>query len=144
MGSYDATVSFYQEETMRRVLATAAVLTIALVIAAPSSAAKGPTLQSLQAQVTSLQKQVKKLKKDEQTTRNVALGAVVYTGCSLAVVADAFQGTWMTVTSGSTLFGAQTPVNDYNTCQAFSIVRAKSQVPPTVSVIQAVIDYFFK
>ena len=129
---------------MRRALAVAIVLTVALVIATPSGAATGPTLKSLQAQVTSLQKQVKALKTREQQDRVVAAAALVGVGCALAVTADALQGTWMTIPNGSTLFGAQTPVNDYGTCQALTVVRATNQVPPTVAVIQAVLDFFFK
>ena len=135
---------------MRRALAVVVVLAvavalavaIALVAVAPSGAAqaKGPTLKSLQAQITSLQKQVKTLKKQEASDHNLAAAAVVYSACGDAVLADALQGTWMTVPNGSTMFGAQTPVNDYDACKSFNIVRANVQTPPTVATIQAVLD----
>ena len=135
---------------MRRALATAAVLAIWLVPAAPAGAAGGPTLRSLQAQITTLKKQVKTLQKREKQDRTLVLGSLVYTGCSLSVIADTFQGTWTALDQRfqseghAALFGAQTPANDYTTCQAFSVVRAKNQVPPTISVIQALLDVLFK
>jgi capsule polysaccharide export protein KpsE/RkpR len=51
---------------MRQVLVLATLATVALLVVAPpagAAATKGPTLKSLQAQITSLQTQVKKLKK---------------------------------------------------------------------------------
>jgi hypothetical protein len=125
--------------------AVAVVLALALVAAAPVGAAgtKGPTLRSLQAQIKSLQKQVKTLKKQASVDRNFALGSFVYSGCAWAVTADALQNTWTTVdTKLPATFGPQTPVNDYNACQGFQIVRAKTQSPPTASVLQAVLDIF--
>jgi hypothetical protein len=133
---------------MRRAIVLA--LAVAALVAVTPAGAAGPTLRSLQAQVNVLKKQVKALQKKEKTDRNLALGGIVYTGCTLAVVADALQGTWLTVDGYVTgaghaaLFGPQTPVNDYQTCAAFSITRAKSQTPPTVAVIQALIDVLFK
>ena len=133
---------------MRRAFVLALTL-VTLAAAAPAGAA-GPTLKSLQAQVTTLKKQVKKLQAREKTDRNLALAGIVYTGCTLAVVSDALQGTWLTLdgyvssTGHAALFGPQTPVNDYQTCSAFTITRAKSPTPPTVAVIQALIDVLFK
>ena len=126
------------------------VLTVVTLAAAAPAGAAGPTLKSLQAQVTTLKKQVKKLQAREKTDRELAIAGIVYTGCSLAVVSDALQGSWLTldayVTSNGhpALFGAQTPVNDYQTCSAFNITRARSQTPPSVAVIQALIDVLFK
>jgi hypothetical protein len=134
---------------MRRAIVLALAVA-ALVVAAPAGAAKGPTLKSLQTQINVLKKQVKTLKTREATDRNLAIAGIVYTGCTLSVVADAVQGTWLTVDGYVTgaghaaLFGAQTPVNDYQTCGAFNITRAKSPTPPTVAVIQALIDVLFK
>src|SRR5204863_448711 len=80
-----------------------------------------------------------------------AVGGIVYAGCTLAVTADALQGTWMTIDGYVTgaghaaLFGTQTPVNDYQVCsQGFNITRSKNAVPPSVAVMQAVLDFFFK
>jgi len=125
------------------------VAVLALVVAAPAGA-KQPTLKSLQAQITVLNKKVKKLQAAQKVDRNLAIAGLVYAGCTLAVTADALQGTWMTVDGYVTgaghaaLFGTQTPVNDYQTCSAFQVTRVKSQVPPSVAVIQALLDVLFK
>ena len=125
------------------------VAVLALVIAAPAGA-KQPTLKSLQAQITVLNKKVKKLQAAQKVDRNLAIAGLVYAGCTLSVTADALQGTWMTVDGYVTgaghaaLFGTQTPVNDYQTCSAFQVTRVKSQVPPSVAVIQALLDVLFK
>jgi len=125
------------------------VAVLALVIAAPAGA-KQPTLKSLQAQITVLNKKVKKLQAAQKVDRNLAIAGLVYAGCTLAVTADALQGTWMTVDGYVTgaghaaLFGTQTPVNDYQTCSAFQVTRVKNQVPPSVAVIQALLDVLFK
>jgi len=115
--------------------------------AAPATAA-GPTLRSLQGQITTLKKQVKTLQKQVKADRNFALGAFVYSGCSWAVTADALQGTWTAldgrfVSEGhAALFGPQTPIDDFGICADFSIVRAKNQNPPTVGVFQALLNIF--
>ena len=133
---------------MRRV-APLIVAVLALTLAAPAGA-KGPTLKSLQAQITVLNKKVKKLQAAQKVDRNLAVAGLVYAGCTLAVTADALQGTWMTVdgyvtgTGHAALFGTQTPVNDYQTCAAFQVTRSKNQVPPSVAVIQALLDVLFK
>jgi hypothetical protein len=124
--------------------ALAAVLALALVVAAPATAA-GPTLRSLQAQITTLKKQVKTLQKRVKANENLTLGTLAYSGCSFAVTADAFQGTWTALDArlgAPPLFGTQTPVDDFGVCQAFSIVRAKNQNPPTVGVFQALLNIF--
>jgi hypothetical protein len=128
---------------MKRLL-LAAVLALMLVPAAPATAA-GPTLKSLQAQITTLKKQVKTLQKQVKTDRNFSLASLAYSGCSFAVTADAFQGTWTALDArlgAPPLFGVQTPVDDFGVCQAFSIVRAKNQNPPTVGVFQALLNVF--
>jgi hypothetical protein len=134
---------------MRRVVPFI-VAVLALTVAAPASA-KQPTLKSLQAQITVLQKKVKKLQAAQKVDRNIAVAGIVYTGCTAAVTADALQGTWMTIDGYVTgighpaLFGTQTPVNDYQVCsQGFNITRSKNAVPPSVAVMQAVLDFFFK
>lgn len=124
--------------------ALAAVLALALVAAAPATAA-GPTLKSLQAQITTLKKQVKTLQKRVKANEDLAFGSLAYSGCSFAVTADAFQGTWTALDArlgAPPLFGTQTPIDDFGLCQAFSIVRAKNQNPPTVGVFQALLNIF--
>ncbi len=125
-------------------LVLAAALALMLVPAAPA-AAKAPTLRSLQAQITTLKKQIKTLQKRVKANENLTLGSLAYSGCSFAVTADAFQGTWTALDArlgAPPLFGTQTPVDDFGVCQAFSIVRAKNQNPPTVGVFQALLNLF--
>ena len=128
-------------------LALAALLALVLVAAAPATAA-GPTLRSLQAQITSLKKQVKKLQKQVKDNQTLAVAGLAYGACTSAVTADALHGTWTAldgrfVSQGqAALFGVQTPVNDFNFCQGFSVVRARNQNPPTVSVFQALLNIF--
>jgi hypothetical protein len=132
-----------EEAEMKR-LVLAAVVALMLVPAAPATAA-GPTLRSLQAQITTLKKQVKTLQKRVKANENLTLGTLAYSGCSFAVTADAFQGTWTALDArlgAPPLFGTQTPVDDFGVCQAFSIVRAKNQNPPTVGVFQALLNIF--
>jgi len=132
---------------MRKAIAVAAVAAMGLV-AAPSGSAKGPTLRSLQAQITSLQKQVKTLKKRVTQAEDVGLVALVYSGCSVAVNADAFQDTfsgldgYFAARSLPPYFGAQAIVNDYGACGAFEIVRAHNQSPPNTNVHRALLDIF--
>ena len=57
------TVAQPSEEAEMKRLVLAAVVALMLVPAAPATAAKGPTLRSLQAQITTLKKQVKTLQK---------------------------------------------------------------------------------
>jgi hypothetical protein len=132
-----------RRQTMKK-LVLAAVLALTLVAAAPATAA-GPTLKSLQAQITTLKKQVKTLQKQVKQDRSFSLASLAYSGCSFAVTADAFQGTWTALDAkfgAPPLFGAQTPVDDFGVCQAFSIVRVKNQNPPTVGVFQALLNVF--
>jgi hypothetical protein len=133
---------------MRRALATAAAALAAAVVAAPAFAAT-PTERKLQAQVKVLQAQtrvlqgqVKTLQKSVKQARSIAVLSAVYSGCATAATADALQGTWTTIDAhfGTSLFGAQTPVNDYNACQqGLNITRAKNT--PTVSVFQALLTF---
>jgi uncharacterized protein YycO len=132
---------------MRKALAIAAVASLVAVPAAVAgSAKKGPTLRSLQAQITSLQKQVKALKKKTALAQDIAVVSLAYGACSTAVTADTFQDTFAGVeghfTHTGTYFGAQTAVNDYQACSALEVVRAHSQSPPTTSVLAALLDLF--
>jgi hypothetical protein len=133
---------------MRRAIATAAVLAIGLVAAAPAGAAGGPTLRSLQTQVTTLKKQVKALKKQTTQARNIAIASLAFGACSTAVTADTLQSTWTGLDSYFAAhslpgyFGAQTAVSDYDACRALQISRVQNQSPPTVSVLRALLDLF--
>jgi hypothetical protein len=136
---------------MRQVLAIATLAAIGLVIGvspAGAGATKGPTLKSLQKQISALQKQVKTLKKRVATDEDGILVSLAYTACSTAATADAFQDTWtgldsyFAANSLPAYFGAQTAVNDYQACEVFSVVRAHNQHPPTTAVQRALLDLF--
>jgi hypothetical protein len=135
---------------MRQVLTIAAGAAIVLLVASPAGAgsAKAPTLKSLQAQITSLQKQVKTLKKREALAENVIGLTLEYSVCSTAVTADSFQDTftgldgYFAARTQPPYFGTQTPVNDYKTCQDFQIVRAHNQSPPNTNILRALLDIF--
>jgi hypothetical protein len=135
---------------MRQVLTIAAVAAVVLLVASPAGAgsAKAPTLKSLQAQITSLQKQVKTLKKREALAENVIGLTLEYSVCSTAVTSDAFQDTftgldaYFVAHSLPPYFGAQAAVNDYKTCGDFQVVRAHNQSPPNTNILRALLDIF--
>ena len=134
---------------MRKALAIAAVASLAIVPAAGAgSAKKGPTLRSLQGQITSLKKQVNALKKKTKLAEDIAVVALAYGACSTAVTADTFQDAFVGVdghfthTAGTNYFGTQSALNDYGACQAFEITRAHNQSPPTTAVLAALLDLF--
>jgi hypothetical protein len=133
---------------MRKALAIAAVASLAIVPAAGAGAKKGPTLRSLQTQITSLKKQVNTLKKRTTLAENIAVVALAYGGCSTAVTADTFQDTFVGVDGhftqkvGTNYFGTQSALNDYGACSALEITRAHNQSPPTTAVLAALLDLF--
>src|SRR3954447_7636330 len=98
---------------------------------------QGPTLKSLAAPVKSLQKQVTTLKKRAATDEGVIGLTLEYSVCAVAVTADTFQDTFTQLG-----YGAQTPVNDYKSCQDFQIVRAHNQSPPNTNILRALLDIF--
>ena len=89
---------------MRTGLVTTLVaLAVAGVLAAPAASAT-PTerkltrqIKTMQRQVKVLQAQVKKLRTDMRDVQGVAASALVFSACSTAATADAFQGTWETI-----------------------------------------------
>jgi hypothetical protein len=133
---------------MRQVLALAAVAAAALLLAASpagASSTKAPTLKSLAAQVKSLQTQVTKLKKQVTTDENIIGLTLTYSVCSTAVTADTFQDTFTALDSRISptgYFGAQTALNDYQSCSDLQIVRAHNQSPPNTNVLHALLDLF--
>jgi hypothetical protein len=133
---------------MRHVLALAAVTAVALLLVASpaeASSAKGPTLKSLAAQVKTLQTQVTKLKKQVTTDENILGLTLTYSVCSTAVTADTFQDTFTGLDTRITTpgyFGAQSALNDYQSCSDLQIVRAHNQSPPNTNVLHALLDLF--
>jgi hypothetical protein len=134
---------------MRQVLAIAAAAAIGLLVASPAGAGstKGPTLRSLQAQITGLQKQVTTLKKRAARDESVIGLTLEYSVCSTAVAADAFQDTftgldgYFAARGMPAYFGTQSAVNDYKTCQDFEVVRAHNS-PPNTNILRALLDIF--
>lgn len=133
---------------MKRFIAPAAIVA-ALVLAVPSQAARAPTNRQLAKQIKTLRAQVTALQKQVREARLVALGALAYSGCSVAVTADAFQGTWATIDDVSNranppraIYGPQQAVNDFGVCNAFRITRAPTQVPPTTAVFNSLLILF--
>jgi hypothetical protein len=136
---------------MKQVLAVAAVVAVVLVVAAApagAGATKGPTLRSLQAQITALKKQVTTLKKRVVRDETFIDISLAYSVCSTAVTADTFQDTWTSLDgvftghSWAAYFGAQTAVNDYQACAALQIVRAHNQRPANSNVLRSLLDLF--
>lgn len=130
-------------------LALIAVLVAGLLLSVAPAQAATPTNRQLARQIKTLQKQVKALQAQVRQAREFALVSVVYSACGLAVTADAFQGTWATIddvsnraTAPRTIFGPQTPVNDYQTCGALRITRTPGQVPPNMSVFSSMLAIF--
>jgi hypothetical protein len=140
---------------MKRVLVTAIISLFALSVASPAPAA-GPTTTALAKQIKGLQKTVKTLQKDVKTLK-IQLGvaredaelqataALTYAACLTAVTADALQGTWTALDirfGGPPVFGPQTPVNDFRTCEALRIARAlttQTRTTPDVSVFNSLL-----
>ncbi|HMJ00384.1 MAG TPA: hypothetical protein VK488_11170 [Gaiellaceae bacterium] len=128
---------------MKRLIAAAVMVAVALVLAAPAQSA-GPTNRQLARQIKTLQKQVKTLQKQVKTADLHAAIAIVYAGCATAVTADAFQGTWTVIdqVNGAPIFGPQVAVNDFGVCDAVQITRAPTQMPPNVSVFNSLLALF--
>jgi hypothetical protein len=142
---------------VRTALVTALVALFAVgAMAAPASSAT-PTERKLSRQIKTMQRQVKVLQGQVRTMRrqittaqNIAVGGVLFTACSTAATADAFQGTWETideVRAGVSLpdrYGAPTPVADpLNSCQELEVQRQPpTTLPPTTSVFAALLNLF--
>ena len=125
---------------MKRLIVLASATLALTVPAANAAAASGPTM----AQFKALQAQLKKDEKKITDLGNGLNGAFALILCQNAVTADAFQGTWqqedaLVMSLGKpTVYGAQTPISDLNTCGSFRtpIVRSHA-VPPNTSVFSA-------
>src|ERR687888_632198 len=111
---------------MKRAFATTTVVLAACIFASPA-AALTPVERQLRAQVKTLQAQTKKLN-TQVTNLSRGIGATLaYSACNTAVTADALQGTWLTLDQKlGTTFGAQTALNDFNSCTALQVNRART------------------
>lgn len=143
---------------MRTALVTALVaLAAAGALAAPASSAT-PTDRKLARQIKVMQRQVKVLQGQVRTLRNqmrdvqaVSSVAVIFSACTAAATADAFQGTWETIDRNAAAdtpptpdqYAAQTAVADpLNSCQLLEIQRQPNTVPPTTNVFAALLNLF--
>jgi hypothetical protein len=137
-------VFFFREVAMKRVIAAAALVVALLAVTAAPATAATPSPKRMAAQIRTLQKQVKTLRKQVKQLQTIANVEAALVLCSDAATADALQGTWTTIErhegTGTTMFGAQSPVNDLQACQALGIRRATMQ--PTVSALQSIINLF--
>ena len=134
---------------------TLVALAVAGVLAAPAASAT-PTerkltrqIKTMQRQVKVLQAQVKKLRTDMRDVQGVAASALVFSACSTAATADAFQGTWETIdglnahTGRPDQYPAPSPVADpLNSCQLLEVQRQPGAVPPTTNVFAALLNIF--
>jgi hypothetical protein len=134
---------------------TLVALALACVFAAPAAPAT-PTerklarqIKVMQRQVKVLQGQVKKLRADMREVQGISASALVFTACSTAATADAFQGTWETIdglnaaTSRPDQYPAPTPIADpLNSCQLLEVQRQPGTVPPTTNVFAALLNIF--
>lgn len=137
------------------VLITLAALLAATMLAAPTSAAT-PTERRLMRQVSTLQKQVKKLQaqmaaRQQSALLQLAALANVYSACLTAATADAFQGTWEAIDRHALhgphapeQWGPQTPVADpLNSCQRLEVQRqANPAAVPTADIFAGLLNLF--
>ena len=143
---------------MRTRLATTLVALVAAgVLAAPATPAT-PTerklasqIKTMQRQIKVLQGQVKKLRTDMRNVQGVAASALVFSACSTAATADAFQGTWETIDGINAhltpprpdQYPAPAPIADpLNSCQLLEVQRQPGAVPPTTNVFAALLNIF--
>jgi hypothetical protein len=134
---------------------TLVALALACVLVAPAAAAT-PTerklarqIKVMQRQVKVLQGQVKKLRTDMREVQGISASALVFSACSTAATADAFQGTWETIDALNTATGrpdqypAPTPIADpLNSCQLLEVQRQPGAVPPTTNMFAALLNIF--
>lgn len=141
---------------MRTGLVTALVALVAAgALAAPASSAT-PTERKLSRQIKVMQRQVKVLQGQVGTLRRqmrdvqaVSSVAVIFSACSAAATADAFQGTWETIDQLGAAVGQPDKypppaaiADPLNSCQLVEIQRQPNVVPPTTNVFAALLNLF--
>lgn len=144
---------------MRRYVAIAVIAASAaasIAFAARSQAAVSvhsadPRIAALQKQVKALQGQVKTLQR--RVVADEGQLSLNFEGdtCLGAQVADAIQGTWVTIDqlsaatqSGKTYFGSQAQVNDYNNCADLArpaVPRPGITAPPTINPLRPLLEW---
>ncbi len=130
-------------------LAAAGVLAAPATPATPTERKLASQIKTMQRQVKVLQGQVKKLRTDMRNVQGVAASALVFSACSTAATADAFQGTWETIdglnahTGRPDQYPAPAPIADpLNSCQLLEVQRQPGAVPPTTNVFAALLNIF--
>ena len=130
-------------------LAAAGVLAAPATPATPTERKLASQIKTMQRQIKVLQGQVKKLRTDMRNVQGVAASALVFSACSTAATADAFQGTWETIdglnahTSRPDQYPAPAPIADpLNSCQLVEVQRQPGAVPPTTNVFAALLNIF--
>jgi hypothetical protein len=130
-------------------LAVAGVLAAPVAAATPTERKLTRQIKTMQRQVKVLQAQVKKLRTDMRDVQGVAAGTLVFSACSTAATADAFQGTWETIDginahlSRPDQYPTPTPIADpLNSCQLLEVQRQPGAVPPTTNVFAALLNIF--
>ncbi len=133
---------------MKRALAAilaAGALAPSALAAAPTNAQLQAEIKALQARATKQDKLIKKLQTDVDNAGGLAATALVFSGCSTSIVADALQGTWAVIDQialaepaiAHTFFGPQVPIADpLNSCTLLKVTRLQP-VPPTITTFSA-------
>jgi hypothetical protein len=132
-----------------------AALLAAGALAAPASSAT-PTERKLASQIKTMQRQVKVLQGQVRTLRrqmrevqSVSSLGVIFSACSAAATADAFQGTWETIDETRAAVGQPdrypppaAVADPLNSCQLLEVQRQPNTVPPTTNVFAALLNVF--
>lgn len=135
---------------------TIAALVAVTALAAPASAATpgerrlARQVKTLQRQVTTLNRQVRTLQRQMREVNSIAAGGIIFSACSAAATADAFQGTWETIDQLAVAvaqpekYSPPTAITDpLNSCQRLEIQRqANPAQVPTTNVFAALLNIF--
>jgi hypothetical protein len=122
----------------------ASIAALALIVAAPASAATPAEkrIAKLEQQVKQLQKQVKQL------TSAVIVNFAADT-CEATATADGFASTWTAVdqlgqaqVTPQMFFGPQVAIDDKKSCKDIKIAR-QTATPATLSTFVGLIDYLY-
>ena len=128
---------------MKRVLVLIVAI-LGLAIATTPAGAVSPQqkrIAALEKRTTALESQVKAL----QASLKIVAGGLdanfASDACDAAMTADLFQATWTAVDAniGKVVFGAQTPVTDYNACSDLELTRTTAQPLPTLIALNSLI-----
>ena len=99
-------------------------------------------MTALEKKVNTQAKQIKALQKKAKETEEFAVAVYVATVCLVASTADVVQNTWAVVNqvANRAVLPAAQSLDDRGACNALQIQRQTSQVPPTISVLGALLS----